>query len=532
MQSAWILSGEMWAEMATNYFSNANAPSLSQRLLSTDAGYIPLPQRIIALLGNALDLPASSVPYFYTWSAILLTGIMVGAFCLRQFRVLVKSDVLRFLAAISILIVADFETRTFVNFTYFAAFFTGIVTALALADDSTEVPRWAWLIPILMVSKPAVLSVLPAMVLVATVSKPRFRLITLAVIFLCMAQVIRMAFSHTEGAFATANEFGVAAKLYAAIKYFVGFAGAYLAGKAVSPELYRPIWFGVPVLAACVFVVFKRRANSSALIFVGLSLLFFNVALNTFALSDSWNIDMARLQGAPLYRHIIVGFFGVVMVVVGLASIIGDRSRVSSYAVVNNLGPVLFAVWFTISGWLSFAGGINRTPGSPALHNSQWQGMAHAIDSKEPICVPVDPLGWVYQRNCSQLNPDINWEKEFKFDSLATDGYSSSLTISPPSSASDKNLFSIAALVKPNTLHMAFVDAKAVVNMKDGTSKYLVGGRQLSASGGLLMLTIKGVIPIKDIHSVTLVFGGPIELGFVANDPSSAPGILWMGTDQ
>ncbi|NKC48732.1 hypothetical protein HED54_12175 [Ochrobactrum anthropi ATCC 49188] len=66
------IGGGMWAEMATNYYPNANASSFVQKLLSTDAGYIPAPQRLIALVGNQLNLPAATIPYFYTWSSIFL----------------------------------------------------------------------------------------------------------------------------------------------------------------------------------------------------------------------------------------------------------------------------------------------------------------------------------------------------------------------------------------------------------------------------------------------------------------------------
>ena len=47
MQPNWVLGGGMWAKMATNYFTNANAPSYLQKFFATDAGYIPVPQRQI-----------------------------------------------------------------------------------------------------------------------------------------------------------------------------------------------------------------------------------------------------------------------------------------------------------------------------------------------------------------------------------------------------------------------------------------------------------------------------------------------------
>ena len=49
IQSSWLFSGEMWAEMATNYFVNAQSSSYFTNFFATDTGYIPLPQRIIAL---------------------------------------------------------------------------------------------------------------------------------------------------------------------------------------------------------------------------------------------------------------------------------------------------------------------------------------------------------------------------------------------------------------------------------------------------------------------------------------------------
>ena len=57
-----------------------------------------------------------------------------------------QSDGLRLLVALSVLALADYETRTFINFTYFAAFFILILSALALVSDKMDAPPgWAWL---------------------------------------------------------------------------------------------------------------------------------------------------------------------------------------------------------------------------------------------------------------------------------------------------------------------------------------------------------------------------------------------------
>ena len=473
MQPGWVLGGEMWAEMATNYFSNANSPSYLQKFFSTDSGYIPAPQRLIAFFGSQFNLPAASVPYFYTWSAIICTGIMIGVFCLEPFRKLVKSDLLRFLTAISILMVADFETRTFINFTYFSAFFVAIVTALALIEDSKEVPWWAWFSPILMVSKPAVLAALPAMILVAMVSKSRFRWITIVVFGLCMGQLLQMHISAKTGVmpFRT-SEITFVSKVVASFEYFFGFLGGYVIGKTFLGTKYFLILTGLFIFCISVFVIFIKKCNSGALIIIGLSLLFFNVTLNAFVLSDSWNLDMARLDGIPVYRHIIVGFFGCILVVSGTFSTITNNSI--SYPrgfIKNNLGAIFFVTWFICSGWFVFAGKISREPSSPIINNSQWQSMAFAIDSgASPLCVPIDPwwkgASWMYSRNCILLKPAPVWE-----DGLILISSPLFFDLSPPSIISDKTLLAAAVLVKPFSAKKSFIQVQMIIKLVDGRIK-------------------------------------------------------------
>ena len=529
MQSDWVLAGEMWAEMATNYFPAANAQSIGERLFSTDAGYIPLPQRLLAYLGSLLRLPASAVPYFYTWSGIAATAMMVGAFCLRPFRAVVNSDSLRFVTAISVLLLADFETRTFINFTYYVPFLAAIVTALALADDSVDVPAWAWILPILMLSKPAALTVLPAMILVAFVSRRRFRLITLVATLVCLAQVVQLVLSHKGGAFVPTAEISRLDKLHASIRYFFGYVGYYTTGTALDTNIFGRILSGLAIAAFCLVSLLASGRRSHALLVVGLSLLFWNLLLNCFALSDTWNLDMARLQGAPIYRHIIVGFFGVVLMVASLAALLSERRRESSGALRASLGAVLMLAWLAGSGWLAFAGALNRVPGLPTTQNSQWQQMAQAIDAGVPVCVPVDPLGWMYGIQCKQLNPEITRENSYRFAALPTGGAGSYFLAPPPDGLDGKSLISLAAMVRPTSNRTGPINAMAIVRTKDGTSRYFTGARELPATGGLILLTSDLPVATEDIASIRLSFGSPVALAFEASKSANTPAILWMG---
>lgn len=532
MQPSWVLGGEMWAEMATNYFHNANSPSYFQKIFATDAGYIPAPQRLIALVGNVFNLPASSIPYFYTWSAIFLTGMMIGAFCLPQFRTLVKSDALRFLTAIAILIVADFETRTFINFTYFAAFFVAIITALALVDDSEDVPYWAWFIPILMVSKPAVLAVLPAMIVVATVRKSRFRWITVVAVTLCIAQIAQMVISQKTGMMSQANAITFSSKLIASVKYFFGFLGGYVFGQNYQMNKYFSMLAGLFVFSASGFVIFKKQNKAGALIIIGLSLLFFNVLLNSFALSDSWNSDMTRLSSLPVYRHIIVGFFGCILVVVGVLASLTDVIPVSSKPrAFLTIGTVFFLVWFVVTGWLSFGTKISREPISPTLNSSQWQSMSKVIDSAEPIfCVPIDPFSWqggIYGKNCSLLNPSMNMGQEYQSVNERNGTYS--LEFNPPAWVSPHYIISMGILVKPSVLKNTRIVAKARLTAANGGYLEMFGERELPVTGGLLLLSGASGSKIRGVNSVKIDFNVPVDVRFITEPSITTPAILWMG---
>jgi len=531
MQPGWVLGGEMWAEMATNYFSNANSLPYSQKFFSTDAGYIPAPQRLIAFVGNQFNLPAVSIPYFYTWSAIICTGMLIGAFCLGQFRKLVESDLLRFLTAISILMVADFETRTFINFTYFSAFFVAIVTALALIEDSEEIPWWAWFIPILMVSKPAVLAALPAMILVATVSKSRFRWITILAVVLSIGQLLQMFVSAKTGVMPfRSKDITFFYKIIASFNYFFGFLGGYVVGKAFLSNKYFLMLTGLFIFCISIFVIINKKRNSGALIIIGLSLLFFNVLLNTFVLSDSWNMDMTRLDGIPVYRHIIVGFFGCILVVSGIFSTIAKNNVSYSYGLIkNNLGAILFFLWFVCSGWFVIAGKINREPSSPTINNSQWQSMAFAIDSGvSPLCVPIDPwwkgASWMYSRNCRLLKSAPVWD-----NGSILIGNPLFFDLSPPSTLSDKTLLASAVLVKPFSNKKSFIQVQMIIKLVNGGVKFYSGARDINSSGGLLLLTGKDSIAFKDISSVRVIFTLPVEIAVSSDDIQTVPGIAWMG---
>jgi hypothetical protein len=525
-QPDWILGGQMWAEMATNYFPVARDGSLIERLFATDSGYIPLLPRLIALIGSTFGLPAIATPYFYTWVAMLLSAVMVGAFCLRPFRAIVPSDVLRFTCGLIVLLAADFETRTFINFTYFGIFLIAVITALSLSEQDVDVPKWCWLILLLMLSKPAVLTILPAMVVVSFVAKRRFRLITVAAMILCIIQLIQMAVSHQNGSFAPHSTYTTFEKIDAGLRYAWGFLGGMLLGKGMAPEYFRPLIFGAIISCIIAVTLCFRRRRSNSLLLIGLSLLVMNSLLNTFALSDQWNDSMDHLPGVPLYRHTIVSFFGAVLIVTGWICSVFSASPSWASRKTNWAAPIALLVWFGVSGWAQFAFSINKGPGALAFNNSQWKGMSSAIDSGGPVCVPIDPLGWQFIRECTNFTPQISWGMQFDYRLLPNNG--STVAVVLPSATQGRRILSSSVLMKPETLNTSIVQASLVFHLKSGPSVVFSGQSVLPPGGGLVMLSATQPVNADDVQSTQLIVPQPVQLAYLRNN-GHLPAISWYG---
>ncbi|MBD1553264.1 hypothetical protein [Pseudomonas typographi] len=528
MQSGWVFSGEMWAEMATNYFLNAQSVDLSQQLFATDYGYIPLLQRLLALFAQSLGAPAEAIPYYYTWSAILLSAALVGSFCLPIFRYLISSDVLRFLCSISVLLIADFETRTFINFTYFGVFFITILLALSLARPDIKAPWWAWIICLLALSKPVVFAAIPMLMVVAAFSKGSFRIISIVTVVLCVFQLYMILNSHSAGTHVSTVDFSWFQKCDAALRYGLGFLGSFIFGRPFIFEHPRPLICGGLVLGIIAMTLFRMRTPANALIVAGLSLILFNAVLFSFTLTEQWNIaKLDMLRAVPLYRHTVVAFSGCILVAAGWIATVTNSVSLSEHRGVRLLPPAIFLLWFVFSGWASFSAVLNKMPLSPTLNSSQWQNMAEAIDGNGPICVPINPMGWAYRRDCTNLSLDLDRSVPYGYK-LATQG-SGNMQMPVPASILGRHVLSLAVLVKSTTTGLTSLKLTVVLKLKSGAVSIFSGDGRVPLSGGVLLLTADAPVDANLIESASLQVKQPTQIGYFLNDPANTPAMTWYG---
>lgn len=531
MQPNWMLGGHMWAESATNYFANSLSPNYLNRLFATDFGYVPFPQRLIALIPTIFHLKAAWIPYFYNWSATIISSLLVGSFCLSSFKKLISNDFLRFLSCLAVLIMADFQTRTFVSFSYFAGFFILIITALAAVDDENNVPRLSWMIPIFICSKPSILATLPAMVAISFRSKPRFRFITLTSLFFGFFQIIQLAVSWQTGnlELGQSQNASILEKLYNSFRYFLGFLGGYTFRSTFRENAILFIFAGVLVLVICIYLAFNRKNPDRLVIPISLSAIFFSLLINCFAFTGEFNRDLKQLGGLPINRHNMVAFSGLVFLIAFCCNLLAEHKLLLKIPKLKRLSAIsFFLAWFVGRGWLSHGFEISKENHSPWIYNSQWQKLAKQIDNGiEPLCVPIDPLNWIYGKNCKFLNPPQWGSSKQAFLKI-----NQSFFIKPSDYNVNGNLASFALLIGKTETSASAKKFKinTLFKLKNGEEFSLKDESTLQGDLGLYQITGFKQLRLDEIQFIKLRFDKSVLLTLSESKDGQVPLVFWMGS--
>lgn len=516
IQPSWMMGGEMWAEMATNYYTNANSSSWISRFFATDAGYIPFLQRIISLFATLIRLPVETIPYYYTWVGIILTGMMGGVFCLPCFRVLIKNDYFRFFTSIVILLGMDFETKTFINFTYINIIPIALCSILAIYDSKNNFPKWVWIIPILFCSKPAVMAAMPAVLVGGIFSAGRFRIVALISLLVCTIQIFMMKLTHNIGGFPEIVHYSFFQKIQALIIYCLSFMSEILLGSGGDNGKFLVI-SGFIVLLVFSLSFYFIRGKGNSFVFVGFSLLVFNLLINVFALSGDWNIHFARGTRFIFTRHATVSFFGCIFMLVGIFDGIGEKIF-KKYDAFYGIFPVsLFLIWCISTNIFHKTFNNNHVPEMPMVGNSMWLEMAPEIKLAGPtLCVPINPLAWAYG-NCHAL---IN-NNFLQFQAVETTAGKVEVVFFPHQLL-DGEIFILSIIAKPS-IGVGNINAKILVKTKSGKEVLFSGSRIVTQKGGLIALKSKDLIKLSEIDKMEIMTDIPVELGYNATMPVVIP---------
>ena len=115
---------ELWAEQGTNYLYNAMENDIWDNLTATDAGYLVIYPRILAMLTYYV-FPLKFFPYVTNMAALINIGFFVSYFCSKDYRRIISSDAARMAICLflGLLILPHFENFSYVNWSYHGILF-------------------------------------------------------------------------------------------------------------------------------------------------------------------------------------------------------------------------------------------------------------------------------------------------------------------------------------------------------------------------------------------------------------------------
>lgn len=532
-QREWLFDGEMYAEMATNYFLHAETSRAATILFARDAGYWPLPQRVLAGLFHALGLRAMAIPYAYTWSALLGAGLLAGSFAHPLFRPLVRCDLVRVAAALLLLLSLDFETRGFINFTYLVVVFGAALAALVVRERDPALRWWCWLLPLLVLSKPHVLIVVPLAAIAAVLGRGRGRVLMLGTVAAGLLQAAVLLWSSAQGMMSEVGAPGVSllSKLRNGMVFGFGLAG----GDIVGPAAFRPgmattlLVAGLAVTLFTLLAWWRSRAGGAALMLAGLGLMVGTGLLNALTLSTMWNGSLDQLNQAGIFRYKVTAIAGAFLFVAGavdlvagwLAPVLLRRPSGAAVAVVRVLPILLLSAWVVLTGSSFYPQLITEPTRFPLAGAGQWQRAAALVDAPDAAaCVPLNPLGWTFPKRCIQLLPLTPPTAEIAF------GPEAAVAVEAPAAIAPFQLLAVAVAVRPAGTAFRTARLRASVEHADGTSTF-AGDVALRPDGAQVLLS--GTGPVRGVRAIRLQTDTDLVLLANPAEAGPRPSVAWMG---
>lgn len=426
--------------------------------------------------------------------------------------------------------VADFETRTFINFTYFSVFFIGSVISLSLLDQKNELPVWAWVVPLLFVSKPSVMAILPAIMIAAVYRSGRMRSIAVVSVVVCLFQLIQLYLSARSGwTPLQSSDSSLFYKGYLAIFYTLALFARFIVGPSFQSSVGFFVGVGTLATFLCAWLAVKSK-SSRPLVLVGYSLVFFTALLNCLAFGLVWDSSFQPvISGFSISRYVITAYIGFVFVVAAFStafmSVVRVEGRGAYFGSVTGL--LVFLVWFLGAGWASYGSKISHDWVAPSVGNSYWKDFSSSIDQGvSPLCVPIDPFPWLYGRNCEWLTPPPEQAYILKRILQSKEGFVVDVPV--PESVQSGKLISLGVFIKPASDLDVSVHAFAVVDDVDGNVFKFQGERIISATGGLFLLTQASGVYVGSAKRIRIFFDRGVDMAYQQHSELQ-PSIIFMG---
>lgn len=293
----------------------------------------------------------------------------------------------------------DWESRNFINITYFSLFPLISFLLLLIIQKKTYLPIWAYIIPLLFLTKPIIIVTIPFLLLALLKTNGRAKKIVSLSFIVVILQIYQLIFSRLNGIFIQdKSDISLILKLKATIVFYFGIIANYITGPSLKSSPIILIILGLLIVSYFVFRILKPRNNRQRyFILTGLLIAFITMGMNCVLISDHWSYSGFKFKHVELYRHTISIFYAVFFLIIALLN-----KYEGEYFKFGNLklqkASVYLLLWGLLSGWIPL--GINASfepTNDTVIGNSTWKENSSRISSsQENLIIQLDPKGWVY----------------------------------------------------------------------------------------------------------------------------------------
>jgi hypothetical protein len=405
VQWNWLLNGGVWAEVGTNYYRSDQNSGLLSKIFALDAGYIPLPARLISLAINYLVPNPALFPFITTLIATSIPALILAGFLKAESKF--TNIPFMFQVAISTWLVSffDFQTRNFINIAYYIPAFA-LVIFISQQNSKNRLsspPKYLWIMPLLVISKPINIFIGAAFAIWIFFGYRKSRNATglsLALIASSLFQSLTLFMSRADGIFPnTAGDFTFVDRVMKSIESFFIYSSNpifVLLPQHYENDINFRLFVGATLILIGLFLALTGRRFRGYFAFACYMLLI-NSFLNAFILLGS--LSVLYPQEIFFSRTQVIGFQGGVILIAYICYELIYRAEIRKKNIrmfINFLGVLLIVVA------VSETQKIAKPYPFPATGAFFWTDLSKESKSfgdtnqdARATCIPIDPFGWV-----------------------------------------------------------------------------------------------------------------------------------------
>lgn len=424
-----------WAEAVTNFMSNSNTKSILENLFITDAGYLPLAQRLIAIFCFKI-LPVSSYSglYLIQFTAYIISGAVFSFFIKSNFSQIISKEYRYALCLLLMVLTIDMETGAFINFmTYGILIFFLYFLAGSKSWSRTEfifICIWSSLCCL---SKGVYVTLLPVIIVCGILFARNFTKrdwilcgCTAASALIQLIYYFQYGSSNINWLDRTGAASGEYYFLKLVLKLFVDTPNSIFAVFSNNVNLFNGLSFIIIPLFWIIFIYwfikgvaikFIRREKVSGELQTIFTILIFIMAQTMFYRITVYGVDSADILSDEFWmfqvmsivdRYNVLTFLAVFVLIIVFLKICRNKDKTFFVKTISILTVCVAASCGRMQ--IKGLGNDNYSTLSTFSSASSEAVLMKNIENVSCRFIPINPNGWIYSKGavCNSFGVNIN----------------------------------------------------------------------------------------------------------------------------